>query len=393
MSGVRRRIALLSGALICRLTPAAYQDWADAIFAELAAIPDDGEALRFASGVLFGLGRRLLVRMVLRLCRAIAGTERDCDGREAGDMRFRGTWQATPRIIGVISASGATLLGLLFMALAGAPTGYLAINFGALVIGLLMMANLQHGFETSRRWQGVVVLAGGIALAATAQFGVEVEGAVRWIRVGPLALQPSLILLPMMMVSFARAPGIAATGGMGLAAVALACQPDRAMAGALAAGMLTLFACRREPGPLLILLASAGGFVTTLLQPDTGQAVPFVDQIVFRSFGVNWLAGCAVLSGLALLLIPAVAGLRMNDDVRTAALVFGAGWAAVIAAAALGNYPTPLVGYGGGAVLGYVLSLALLPKVGNTRQDGIDEASRGAADAGCIGPHYRLGVA
>jgi hypothetical protein len=33
----------------------------------------------------------------------------------------------------------------------------------------------------------------------------------------------------------------------------------------------------------------------------------------------------------------------------------------VVAAAALGNYPTPLVGYGGAAVLGYLLSVALLP--------------------------------
>jgi hypothetical protein len=33
----------------------------------------------------------------------------------------------------------------------------------------------------------------------------------------------------------------------------------------------------------------------------------------------------------------------------------------VVAAAALGNYPTPLVGYGGSAVLGYLLSAALLP--------------------------------
>jgi cell division protein FtsW (lipid II flippase) len=32
----------------------------------------------------------------------------------------------------------------------------------------------------------------------------------------------------------------------------------------------------------------------------------------------------------------------------------------VIAAAAIGNYPTPLVGYGGSAILGYLLSAALL---------------------------------
>jgi hypothetical protein len=41
--------------------------------------------------------------------------------------------------------------------------------------------------------------------------------------------------------------------------------------------------------------------------------------------------------------------------------VFGAAWLAVVAAAALGNYPTPLVGYGGSAILGYLISLIGLP--------------------------------
>lgn len=32
-------------------------------------------------------------------------------------------------------------------------------------------------------------------------------------------------------------------------------------------------------------------------------------------------------------------------------------------AAALGNYPTPIVGYGGSAIMGYALSLLALPKL------------------------------
>jgi hypothetical protein len=42
-------------------------------------------------------------------------------------------------------------------------------------------------------------------------------------------------------------------------------------------------------------------------------------------------------------------------------LVFGAVWMAAVLAAALGNYPTPVVGYGGSAIVGYLLSLGLLP--------------------------------
>ena len=39
---------------------------------------------------------------------------------------------------------------------------------------------------------------------------------------------------------------------------------------------------------------------------------------------------------------------------------FVALWATAIAAAAIGNYPTPLVGYGASAIIGYLLGLAPL---------------------------------
>ena len=44
----------------------------------------------------------------------------------------------------------------------------------------------------------------------------------------------------------------------------------------------------------------------------------------------------------------------------------------MVVAALLRDYPTPLVGYGGSAVLGYLLSVALLPN--DARETGLDEA-------------------
>ena len=71
------------------------------------------------------------------------------------------------------------------------------------------------------------------------------------------------------------------------------------------------------------------------------------------------LAGLAIVSGLATMLVPAVAqGARSQD--REVFAMFGATWLAVIAFAFAGNYPTPLVGYGSSAILGYCLSAAVL---------------------------------
>jgi hypothetical protein len=53
--------------------------------------------------------------------------------------------------------------------------------------------------------------------------------------------------------------------------------------------------------------------------------------------------------------------LRGDAKTHDAGWVFGAVWLTVVAFAALGPYPTPLVGYGSSAILGCCLSAAALP--------------------------------
>ncbi|HEX8262840.1 MAG TPA: hypothetical protein VF547_08200, partial [Allosphingosinicella sp.] len=194
----------------------------------------------------------------------------------------------------------------------------------------------------------------------TAMFGVVADGASRWVSVGPISVQVSLIVLPAMIVLYARRPDPVGTAGMAVAALALAIQPDRAMAGVLLAGLLALLATRPGRLPALACAAAALGFGWTLLAPDRLPSSAFVDGVLFSAFDVHPVAGLAVVLGAASLLVPAAIGLARGAGDRAALLAFGGCWSAVIAAAALGNYPTPLVGYGGSAVLGYLLSAALL---------------------------------
>src|SRR5205085_10457904 len=87
----------------------------------------------------------------------------------------------------------------------------------------------------------------------------------------------------------------------------------------------------------------------------------FVDQILFTSFTVHPGAGLMVWCGAGLMLAPAILGFARDHQHRVTSATFGAVWLTVIAAAALGNYPTPLVGYGGSAILGYLIGLLGLP--------------------------------
>jgi hypothetical protein len=140
-----------------------------------------------------------------------------------------------------------------------------------------------------------------------------------------------------------------------ITALDLALQLDRAMAGALVAGLAALAVTVRDRQGLLALAAALIVFAVTLARPDTLPPTAFIEQVYANVFGVSALAGLALLAGSALLLLPLLA----LD--RTAALAFAAVWLAILVASILGNYPTPLLGYSGSGIIGYLLGLAVLP--------------------------------
>jgi hypothetical protein len=150
--------------------------------------------------------------------------------------------------------------------------------------------------------------------------------------------------------------------GMVMAAAALAIMPDRAMAGALMTGLATLSVMRRDRNVSIALATSLAAFIITMVRADTLPASPYVDGVLLGSWDVHLLAGAAVLGGALLLLAPALIGWRGDAGHRAHHVVFGAIWLACLAAAATGRSPTPVVGYGGSAILGYALSLAVLSR-------------------------------
>ena len=363
---VKRHLAIATCASLQRILPARLQPWGWAVRSEVAAIPEDGPALLFALQSVCGLTPRAIAIHWLSVSAKLTSRDAISSGGMI-NMSFFKDMAHRPRQVGIACAIGAVMLGLTYMMFAGAPIAYLGVNMGALAVGLMCLALLSR-FETGREtWSGVITLVMAFALLATALVGERVEGAARWVDLGVLFVQPSLILLPVMIVGFACARNALSTIGLVVAAIALAIQPDRAMAGMLMAGLAALAVFRRDRFTIPALILSVIGFVATLAQADTLPAVPFVDQIFYTSFETGLIAGLAVLGGAILLIVPAIIGGACDKDNRQIYSVFGLVWLTAIAAAALGNYPTPVVGYSGGAVLGYVLSLAMLPRVARSR--------------------------
>jgi len=363
VSGFARRLAARTLSAAARLLPPNLSSWSRAMARELMEIGDDRSALLFACGCLRAAAA-VAVAARLGALRAILFPPLP----PAWSFTTMNGISARPRLLGLLCGAGAVAMGMAYMFAAEAPFRYLLVNFAALVLGATAWLVLGRTGSTRLAGAGVAALALSIPLLLTALFGIAADGAARWVRVGPLSLQVSLIVLPAMIILYARRPDWAGTAGMIAAALALALQPDRAMAGVLAAALLALLLTAPGRLPVLAAAASILAFGWTLLTPDSLSASAFVDRILYTAFDVHPLAGGAVVVGAAALILPAVLGLWRGTGDRSALLAFGACWSAVVAAAALGNHPTPLVGYGGSAVLGYLLSVSLLP--GGARRAG-----------------------
>jgi hypothetical protein len=378
--GVRRFAAKLLCGLLQRLLPPQLQSWGWAVRNEVAAISDDSDALQYAFTGLCGLAPRAIATQLNRLSFAIARAV----PHFSGEMNMRSKLEnilRSPRQTGIACVISAVMLGVCHMLIGDAPLSYMVVNIGALLIGLVALALFGRVATEMRQSQGIFTLLAAILLLATALFGVGAEGTRRWVDLGGLSMQPSLILLPAMIVSFARSSNLLSTIGLMIAATALALQPDRAMAGMLMAGLSMLAFVRRDNLTTMALMVSAIAFAATLAQAERLPAVPFVDQIFYTSFDLGLFAGLAVLGGAALLVVPAIIGDAHDRDQRATYFVFGIVWLTAIVAAALGNCPTPVVGYSGGAVLGYVLSLTLLPKPVRSELTKEEGSERSGAEA------------
>ena len=245
------------------------------------------------------------------------------------------------------------------MVLGKAPDHYILMNLAVAVAGSAFLLFARATFPALS--DPFLLLSAAILLAASI-FGPETNGMRRWIPVGPILIQPALILVPAMLVTFTRKPSCWATCGVIVAAIALALQPDRAVSGALLVGLGTITAITRDKHVFAATLVAAIAWIIAMLRPDSLPAVAFVEGVYLQSFQMNAAMGILICLGALAMLAPIFVGWRKYRQSAKALPYLAAltCWLGLMIAALLGNYPTPLVGYGASAILGYFLSLIFL---------------------------------
>lgn len=329
--------------LIDFLTPDHRRKWAEAMRAEISVFDNDRQAATFALGCL------------IACCRFHLEMKISPSKTWSNIMKDKFT------VLAFISGSLACLIGLTYLFASGAPLTMVVVNGAAMLIGILLAITVKLSVRITNNLVTVIAVVASISLFGTATFGYVIEGARRWVLIGTFFIQTSSILLPLIALSFARSQNFWTALAVFVAAFAIAIQPDRAMAAMLMAAVAVI--CWMGPSKLTFSASifCAIGFLVTLFMPDRLQAVPFVDHILWTAFDINIVVGLSLWLGCLALVCPIF---FLPKSERTVIhYTFGTCWLALIAAAAMGAYPTPIVGYGASAIIGYFLSLIVVQPV------------------------------
>ncbi|WP_265561683.1 hypothetical protein [Sphingomicrobium arenosum] len=235
-------------------------------------------------------------------------------------------------------AALATMLGAY---LAGAPPGRIAVYGGALAAGWLLLGLRRLLPPLHAAWLLLVPM----LIALPMLTGPEFEGASRWLPIGPVRLQPALILLPLLLdAPRSRLQAIAVLVSM----IALIFQPDWGTFFALASALIILVPSERLRDRLMV--AAALALLAVHLSTETATTVRFIENVLtdLQTFPL----GSILAYGAALVL--GAWALAEDHATSTSLQLF---WGGALLASLIGPYPTPLLGLSASALLGLFLSL------------------------------------
>ena len=259
------------------------------------------------------------------------------------------------RIAACLALALPVIAGIAWMAFAGAPAHYLAINGASLALAFAWIA-FGRAPSSPALQRGVVLFLLAILFVplATGPWQEAIGGrqVSRWLPAGPFMIHAGLLAFPTLAILAARDEGFAPPI-LFTALLAASLQPDAGTAFAITFAAVGLHDATRD---WRIGLVAIVGFVAAIVAALKGELppVPFVERVFHDALRIGWPA--AIVLGLALI-TSLVLVLRFAPFARRERYAAGGALFGFTLAAVINHYPTPLVGYGAASILGFGLAL------------------------------------
>lgn len=272
----------------------------------------------------------------------------------------------------LLGVAPACLWGACIMVLHRAPWSMPITNIVAALLGLLGVGLLSPSLISLVLKRPFVVAVFVLATMSATLLDAGLDGVHRWVRLGPIRLHPAALATPLLLLTIVIAwerRKAALTIILIAAGLALhIAQPDAGQATAFAAGAILLAAIpdKRIVARLsLVILASLGAF-TAWTRPDPLLGVAMVEDIVPRAFAMH--AGLGIVAVITLVMLPGAAiGIAQQSKTnrlrRLYGLTLAAYFAASIIVVAIGEFPTPVLGFGASPIWGALWGLGLLERI------------------------------
>lgn len=262
--------------------------------------------------------------------------------------------------LGVAVAAFAVIAGQTVMVVGEAPAHAPWIQFVAITLTAASFPLIVLGAEQAMRWPLATLWLGVGAILLTLLFGPEIEGVRRWAGMAGVALHVGHLVTPLAIAVAACRPGPWPTTGLALLSLGFALQPDAAALVGLSAALGMLLAFSRSLWSAAALSVALVATVLALVHPAQVAPVAFVEGMPMTALRMQVWLGLLVAFGLCLLPVPFVFIATQGRRRRPLAAALAGYWIGLIGASFIGAFPTPLVGFGVGPILGYVLSWALV---------------------------------
>lgn len=271
----------------------------------------------------------------------------------------------------VLAAFPALLGSLGLMHLAGVSSSLMVQQMVVFLVSIVVLGPLFARLRPRERPLAWVPLALAALLLLPMVMSGEVSGPQRWLLLGRFRLYLAPIVIPALLLTLAKRTSSPASNPVAreagaailLAGVALVLQPDAAQATAFAVSVGWLLfnvpASVRTRGVIWLVVAACAGL--SWQRPDPLLPVPHVEGVFELA---NGLGGWALMGAILVAVLPAATLLwqARRSDVPGAAAV-GLYYGTLLCLAPLQITPVPLLGFGAGPLIGYVLMVMLASRL------------------------------